>query len=106
MQHKQVQAGLIDATAARGCLSFVRGSLFLSALVISPSRREEGCKVSVTHVTGTRERYIPDKSYWLVSSFNGNVVPLNGVRAEVKKEGKNKGMKYKPGGGKETAIDR
>lgn len=41
------------------------------------------------HITETRERYILDKTYWLVSSFNGNVVPLNGVRAEVKnkKEG-------------------
>jgi len=58
------------------------------------------------HITGTRERYILDKSYWLVSSFNGNVVPLNGVRAELKREGKNKGMKYKPDGGKETAMDR
>lgn len=58
------------------------------------------------HITGTRERYILDKSYWLVSSFNGNVVPLNGVRAELKREGKNKRMKYKPDGRKETAIDR
>lgn len=38
------------------------------------------------HITETRERYILDKTYWLVSSFNGNVVPLNGVRAEVKKK--------------------
>lgn len=32
---------------------------------------------------------------------------MNGVRAEVKKKkGKNKRMKYKPDGGRETAIDR
>lgn len=36
----------------------------------------------VTHYgNNSSERYILDKSYWLVSSFNGNVVPLNGVRA-------------------------
>lgn len=44
-----------------------------------------------------------DKSYWLVSSFNGNVVPLNGVRSELKRGRKNKGVKYKPDGRKETA---
>lgn len=31
---------------------------------------------------------------------------MNGVHTELKREGKNKGMKYKPDGGKETAIDR
>lgn len=31
---------------------------------------------------------------------------MNGVRTELKREGKNKGMKYKPDGGRETAIDR
>lgn len=61
---------------------------------------------SPLNITGTRERYILDKSYWLVSSFNGNVVPLNGVHTELKRKGKNKGMKYKSDSGKETAIDR
>lgn len=67
---------------------------------------EEGVAKYPLHITWTRERYILDKTYWLVSSFNGNVVPLNGVRAELKNEGENKRMKYKPDGGKETAIDR
>lgn len=66
----------------------------------------QGLQESPLNITGTRERYILDKSYWLVSSFNGNVVPLNGVHTELKRKGKNKGMKYKPDGGKETAIDR
>lgn len=50
------------------------------------------------HITETRERYILDKSYWLVSSFNGNVVPLNGVHTGLKRERKNKRIKYKPDG--------
>lgn len=66
----------------------------------------EGVAKYPLHITWTHERYILDKTYWLVSSFNGNVVPLNGVRTELKNEGKNKRMKYKPDGGKETAMDR
>lgn len=58
----------------------------------------------VTHYGNSRGRYILDKSYWLVSSFNGNVVPLNGVHTGLKRERKNKRIKYKPDGGTEMAI--
>lgn len=59
--------------------------------VMGKEKRGGGGAKYPLHVTRTRERYIVDKTYWLVSSFNGNVVPLNGVRTELKKEGKNKG---------------
>lgn len=109
-KRNKLQSELIDATTTRGCTSFVRSTLFsyFSRAVTRGGGgmgRKRVAKYSL-HITA-RERYIPDKSYWLVSSFNGNVVPLNGVRAELKRKGKNKGMKYKPGaGGKEMAIDR
>lgn len=84
----------------------MRGALFSYSRHIIRGR--EWVAKYPLHITETRERYILDKTYWLVSSFNGNVVPLNGVRAEVKekKKEKNKRMKYKPDGGRETAIDR
>lgn len=76
-------------------LRFARGRLFSYFSYRRHGKGKErrgggGAKYPL-HVTRTRERYIVDKTYWLVSSFNGNVVPLNGVRTELKKEGKNKG---------------
>lgn len=90
-----MQSGLIDAiTRSRIVCSCAWYVIFVLLILPSWGARRR-LQSTWLHITGTRERYILDKSYWLVSSFNGNVVPLNGVRAELKREGKNKGMKYK-----------
>lgn len=64
------------------------------SVLISYSSYRHGSYANPLHIIGARERYILDKSYWLVSSFNGNAVPLNGVRTGLKRERKNKRMKY------------
>lgn len=69
---------------------FAFSTLLYHTLHIAVIREEWVAKYPL-HITETRERYILDKTYWLVSSFNGNVVPLNGVRGELKKRREKQG---------------